>query len=93
MPFLSPGDLLDPGIEPASPVSLALKDGFFTTAPPGKPLSHLSPSLFLRCVLALLLGASQMLCEQIFAEAALPTRHPTSPPNYNLEPSLETLSE
>ena len=74
-------------------MSLALKDGFFTTVPPGKPLSHLSPSLFLRCVLALLLGASQMLCEQIFAEAALPTRHPTSPPNYNLEPSLETLSE
>ena len=34
MPFLSPGDLPDPGIEPASP---ALEGGFFTTEPPGKP--------------------------------------------------------
>ena len=32
LPFLSPGDLLDPGIEPAS---LALAGGFFTTEPPG----------------------------------------------------------
>ena len=34
MPFPSPGDLLNPGIEPAS---LALAGGFFTTEPPGKP--------------------------------------------------------
>ena len=33
--FPSPGDLLDPGIEPASPV---LAGGFFTGAPLGKPL-------------------------------------------------------
>ena len=32
--FPTPGDLLDPGIEP---VSLALAGGFFTTEPPGKP--------------------------------------------------------
>ena len=30
LPFPSPGDLLDPGIEPASPV---MADGFFTTGP------------------------------------------------------------
>ena len=30
------GDLHDPGIEPASPVSTALADEFFTTEPPGK---------------------------------------------------------
>ena len=30
----TPGDLPDPGIEPAS---LALAGGFFTTMPPGKP--------------------------------------------------------
>ena len=30
----SPGDLPDPGIEPASP---ALTDGFFIAEPPGKP--------------------------------------------------------
>ena len=36
MPFPSPGDLPDPGMEPMSPV---LVDGFFTAEPPGK--SHL----------------------------------------------------
>ena len=30
-------DLLDPGMEPASLVSLALAGGFFTTVLPGKP--------------------------------------------------------
>ena len=36
LPFPTPGDLPDPGIEPKSPVSPALAGGFFTTAPPGK---------------------------------------------------------
>ena len=31
LPFPSPGDLSDPGIEPASLASLALAGGFFTT--------------------------------------------------------------
>ena len=35
-PFPSSGDLSDPGIKPTSP---ALAAGFFTTEPPGKPLS------------------------------------------------------
>ena len=34
LPFPSPGDLPDPGIEPTFP---ALAGGFFTTEPPGKP--------------------------------------------------------
>jgi len=34
LPFPSPGDLPDPGMEPTSP---ALAGGFFTTEPPGKP--------------------------------------------------------
>ena len=34
LPFPSPGDLFNPGIELASP---ALVDGFFTAEPPGKP--------------------------------------------------------
>ena len=34
LPFPSPGDLPDPGIEPWSP---AFAVGFFTTEPPGKP--------------------------------------------------------
>ena len=33
LPFPSPGDLPNPGTEPAS---LALAGGFFTTKPPGK---------------------------------------------------------
>ena len=37
LPFPTPGDLPDPGIEPTSPVSPALVVGFFTTEPPGKP--------------------------------------------------------
>ena len=36
LPFPSPGDLPDPGIEP---MSLALAGGFFTTKPPRKPQS------------------------------------------------------
>ena len=40
--FLPPGDLPDPGIEPVSPASPTLADGFLTTVPPGKPQnSHL----------------------------------------------------
>ena len=34
LPFPSPGELPDPGMEPTSP---ALAGGFFTTEPPEKP--------------------------------------------------------
>ena len=37
LPFPLPGDLPNPGIEPASLASPALAGGFFTTALPGKP--------------------------------------------------------
>ena len=37
MSFPFPGDLPDPGMEPASPASLSLAGGFLTTEPPGKP--------------------------------------------------------
>ena len=36
VPFPSPRDLPDPGIEPVAPVSLALAGGPFTTELPGK---------------------------------------------------------
>ena len=36
LPFPAPRDLPDPRIEPVSPVSPALADGFFATEPPGK---------------------------------------------------------
>ena len=35
-----PEDLPDPGIKPVSLVSPVLPGRFFTTAPPGKPISH-----------------------------------------------------
>ena len=41
LPFSSPGDLSDPGIEP---VSSALAGGFFTTEPPGKATYTYIPS-------------------------------------------------
>ena len=40
LPFPSPGDLSDPGIEPISP---ALTGGLVTTEPPAKPLSLIFP--------------------------------------------------
>ena len=59
LPFLSLGDLPDPGIEPTSP---ALAGGFFTREPAGKPWNHpfnnicstgpelgLSPSRWFQC--------------------------------------------
>ena len=39
LPFPSPGDLPDPGIQPMSPVALVCAGRFFTTDPPGKPLT------------------------------------------------------
>ena len=38
LPFPSPGDLPNPGIEPAS---RALADKYFTTEPPGKPIQQM----------------------------------------------------
>ena len=42
LPFPTPGDLPNPGIEQTSPVAPALAGRFFTTAPPGK--SDLGPN-------------------------------------------------
>ena len=42
LPFPPPGDLPDPGIEPASP---ALAGGLFTTEPPGKPHPSVTETL------------------------------------------------
>ena len=50
VPFSTPGDLPNPGMEPGSPASAG---GFFTTAPPGKPeclfISSLMAGPGLRC--------------------------------------------
>ena len=39
LPFLPPEDLMDTGIKSMSPAASALAGRFFTTEPPGKPLS------------------------------------------------------
>ena len=39
LPFPTPENLPDPGTEPASPVSLAVAGGFFTTEPLWKSVS------------------------------------------------------
>ena len=45
LPFPTPEDFSDPGIEPMSHVSLALAGEFFITAPPGKPIVFLYVNL------------------------------------------------
>ena len=44
LPFTTPGDLPDPGIEPMSFVSPALAGGVFITAPPWKPYIYITES-------------------------------------------------
>ena len=51
LPFSSPGDLPNPGIDPRSPVPLTLAGGFFTTEPPGKPPKEMCACLFEMIVL------------------------------------------
>ena len=43
LPFPTPGDLSNPGIEPESPASPALAGRSFITEPPGKPISLVLP--------------------------------------------------
>ena len=43
LPFPSPGDLPDPGIEPGSP---ALEADALTSEPPGKPFYSINTALF-----------------------------------------------
>ena len=47
LPFLSPGDIPDPGIEPESPASPALADRFFSTESPGKPITGYNSDRFM----------------------------------------------
>ena len=47
LPFPSPEDLPNPETKSASLASPALAGGFFTSAPPGKPISDQGQSLFI----------------------------------------------
>ena len=42
LPFPTPGDIPNPGVEPMSLVSLALAGGFFITESPGRPMEYYS---------------------------------------------------
>ena len=46
LPFPPPGNLPNPGIELTSPAPPALASGFFTTVPPGKPVSSCTLKIF-----------------------------------------------
>ena len=58
LPFPSPGDLTDPGIEPTSP---ALQANSLPSQPPGKPQSGAEQFLILRTIDSPVLGDS-LLC-------------------------------
>ena len=59
LPFPSPGDLPNPGIEPLSPVSPALAGRFFTFVSPGKPCKR-AVSVKGRMEIRSILGAEWM---------------------------------
>ena len=63
LPFPSPGDLPDPGIEPMSPV---LAGRFFTTEPPGKPAEQL---LIEQLLIEQLL--SDVLCRKLWIQKSV----------------------
>ena len=52
LPFPTPGDLSNSGIEPVSLASPALAGRFFTTVPPGKPLMPYRDSIVSLVVLS-----------------------------------------
>ena len=72
LPFSPPGDLPNPGIEPASLASPALAGGFFTTVPPGEPYVRaimkdmffcmLNPFIFTHSTKEKVLGPQKYFC-------------------------------
>ena len=71
LPFPPPGDLLDPGIEPASPASPALAGGFFTTPQDRLPWRSLH--------LCLPTPAAWLPHPQLLPTCSLGYSHPTTP--------------
>ena len=69
VPFPTPVDLPDPGIEPASPVSPALAGRFFTTEPSGKPHYKIKSRLKLKkksCKVLEVLMKIRSLCDNSY---------------------------
>ena len=90
LPFPSPGDPPDPGIEPTFPMSPALVGGFLPTVPPGKPLINcaliwgLDGRRGLR--LSPLGGAAQCQCPPAWPCPHLPCGPPLRLPTQSLVP-------
>ena len=64
LPFPSPGDLLNPGIEPGCLMSLALTGGFFTTELPGRPINDIHTLCYFAIVIrsGMLWNSLNVLC-------------------------------
>ena len=83
-PYSSPGDLPDPGAEPASP---AFVGGFFITEPPGQPITDI-------CCCCLVAKLFPILCDSVTVacQAPLAMRCPRQEywswdfPNRRIEP-------
>ena len=72
LPFLTPKGLPDPGIKPKSPVAPALAGGFFTTVPPGEPLSRILASYFFNGGPWLVLVSESWCLHEMCLEGFLP---------------------
>ena len=64
LPFPPPGDLPDPEIEAASPVSLALACGFFITQSLGNPFISVKEAHFFKHMLVKTQLGKQQYCYQ-----------------------------
>jgi len=76
--FLSPssGDLLNPGIEPMSPASLALAGRFLITEPPGKPANTKYLCLMQKFQFSSVVQSCPTLCDPMNCSTpGLPVHH------------------
>ena len=71
LPFPTPGNILEPGIEAVSLTSIVLADGFFTTESPGKSLIP-DPSFLLTCLIFGCATSSRLACASSSCYAQVP---------------------
>ena len=67
LPFPTPGDLPNPGIEPTYPTAPAATGRFFTTEPPGKPMGSVVTPKSICCTRA---SESELTWRLVFTEVA-----------------------
>ena len=64
LPFPTPEDLPNPGVEPAPLASPALAGGFFITAPPGKPYLYVYICLHMQICICLSSNTGSVACNR-----------------------------